>query len=181
MKARMWFGSVVLAAILASAIGCGRAVSAFQNMNRKDSSIKIWLDGQAAAQDGFEKAKDGYARFKITEQVSTSPKLKFELDEAEKFGRITMVQSQIHQKFEADYSHQAEFVVISKDTSTPEAQMKPGTEYDLGKPGDQGLRILDLNGKDVSAVTLKPGMEYMLSFSVKADHSETVNVYFKTK
>ena len=53
-------------------------------------------------------------------------------------------------------------------------------DANAGKPGE-GFKVLDLTNKEVPGVTLKPGVEYMLSLTVKADKSETAQVYFKTK
>ena len=43
-----------------------------------------------------------------------------------------------------------------------------------------GQKVIDLTGKDVSGVQLKPGMKYKLNLTVKADHSETAQIFFKT-
>lgn len=150
------------------------------NLLRKDSHLKVWLDGEQGKQSKLKKAATGYSRFTIKEPVSTSPKLKFEIEDPDKFGRITMVSLQIHQEFEADYSHQAEFTVFAKDTNEPQAQMKPGTEYDLGAPGPD-FQVLNLTNNTVAGVSLTPGLKYMLVLTVKADKSETAQVYFETK
>ncbi len=150
------------------------------NLLRKDSHLKIWLDDQVAKQDKLKKAATGYSRFEVSDPVGTSPRLKFEIEDPDKFGRITMVTASIYQKFEADYSHQAEFTIFSSDTNNPEAQMKPGTDYNLGAPGG-GLKVHDLYNKEISGVTLKPGMKYMMVLTVKADRSESAQVYFETK
>jgi hypothetical protein len=147
---------------------------------RKDSHLKIWLDGQVAKQSKLKKAATGYSRFDVNEPVSTTPKLKFEIEDPDKFGRITMVSFQIHQKFEADYSDHAEFTCVARDTNDPQAQMKPGVEYDLGQPGEQ-FKTIDFKSNDVEGVALVPGMKYMLVLTVKADKSETAQIYFKTK
>ncbi len=166
--------------------GCsatGAAMTGFQigkNLSKKDSYLAISLDGHAAVQDQVKKAATGYSRFKISETVGTSPTLQFQIEEPDRFGRITMVQCQIHQKFEADYSHQAEFTVFSADVNNPEAQMKPNTPYNLGAPG-AGFKVLNYKNETVGGVALKPGMDYMLVLTVKADHSETAQVYFSTK
>jgi hypothetical protein len=150
----------------------------FQNSQRVDSHLKVWLDGQLATQDQFKKTVGGYARYTIDTPVSTTPTLKFEIVEPNRFGRVTQVVANIHQKFEADYSHQAEFTIHS-GSNDPQAQMKPNADYNLGSPA--GQKVSDLTGKEVSGVTLKPGMEYMMSLTVKADKSESVSIYFKTK
>jgi hypothetical protein len=150
------------------------------NLMRKDTHLKIWLDGQEGKQSKVKKAATGYSRFTIKEPVSCAPKLKFEIQDPDKFGRITMVTVSIHQKFEADYSDQAEFTVVAKDINNPQAQMKPDIEYDLGAPGE-AFKVLNLTNQEVPGVTLTPGVKYMLSLTVKADKSETAQVYFETK
>ena len=150
------------------------------NLMRKDSHLKIWLDGQQGKQSKLKKAATGYSRFTIKEPVSCAPKLKFEIEDPDKFGRITMVSVSIHQKFEADYSDQSEYTVVARDTNNPQAQMKPGIEYDLGAPGE-AFKVFDLTSKEVSGVGLTPGLKYMLVLTVKADKSETAQIYFETK
>jgi hypothetical protein len=175
-----------LCGVLVLATGCSGSGAAMTggrmglNLMRKDSHLKIWLDGEVAKQTKWKKAATGYSRFKIKEPVSTSPKLKFEIQDPDKFGRITMVQFQIHQKFEADYSDHAEFVCVARDTNDPQAQMKPGVEYDLGNPGPE-FKLFNFKSDDVDAVALIPGMKYMLSLTVKADNSETAQIYFETR
>ena len=150
------------------------------NLLRKDSHLKVWLDGEPGKQNKLKKAAAGYSRFKIKEPATTAPKLKFEIEDPDKFGRITMVGVSIFQEFEADYSHQAEFTIVAADTNNPQAQMKPGIEYDLGNPGD-AFKVLDLTGNEVDGVKLTPGLKYMLTLTVKADKSETAQIYFETK
>jgi hypothetical protein len=173
--------SLALAGLLA---GCGAGdalwgASMAGNAARKDSHLKIQLDGQIAKQNFAKKAVVGYSRFDIKERVGTTPKLQFEIQDPDKFGRITGVSIQIHQKFEADYSDHAEFVISARKQEST-AQMRPGVVYDLGNLGPD-FRIMDFDGKDVPAVTLKPGMKYMLVLTVMADKSETANIYFETK
>jgi len=151
-----------------------------KNLLRKDSHLKITLDGQQAKQNTVKKAAAGYSRFEVKEAVGTAPKLQFEIMEPDKFGRITMVSLQIHQKFEADYSDHAEFVVTARNFNDSEAQMKPNTTYDLGAPGP-GFRVKNYKGEEVPGVQLNPGMKYMLVLTVKADKSETAQIYFETK
>jgi hypothetical protein len=178
---KRWIAAAFLAGGLSVALtGCGAASTGFrmfQNSERVDSHLKIMLDGKPATQDAFKKTVSGHSEFTITDPVSTTPTLRFEIVEPEKFGRITMVTAGIYQQFEADYSHQAEFTVFSKNQD-PQAQMKPNTDYSLGSPSGQS--VIDLTGKDVSGVQLKPGMKYKLTLTVKADKSETAQIQFKT-
>jgi len=163
--------------------GSGAASTGFmvgKNLARKDSHLKILLDGQAGKQSTLKKAATGHSRFEIKEPASTHPKLQFEIERPDQFGRITMVSLQIHQKFEADYSHQAEFTVLAKDTNNPQAQMKPGVEYDLGSPGPE-FKVVNLRNEEVKGVELVPGMKYMLVLTVKADKSETAQIYFQAQ
>lgn len=183
MKVSRWSMLAASAAAMVALMGCGSAGTALhvgKNLARKDSHIKVWLDGQEGKQNTLKKAATGYSRFKIDGPTGTGPTLKFDIEDPDKFGRITMVTVSIHQKFEADYSHQAEFTVVARDTNNPQAQMKPGTDYNLGGPGAD-FKTFNLTSQEVSGVTLKPGMEYMLSLTVRADRSETAQVFFKTK
>ncbi len=150
------------------------------NLSKTDTHLRIFVDDQKAEQNQAKKAVTGYSNWKVKEPVSTEPKLKFEIIKPEKLGRITMVSVSLFQQYEADYSHQAEFGVNAKDTTEPQAQMKPDTVYDLGKPGE-GFKVTDLTGKTVEGVKLKPGLKYKLVLTVKADKSETAQIEFKTK
>jgi hypothetical protein len=166
--------------MLAGLIGCGAAMTGGRmgmNLARKDSHLKIWLDGVQAEQNKLKKAATGYSAWKI-KATTTAPTLKFEIEDPAEFGRISMVAVSIYQKFQADYSHQAEYTIVARDTNDPQAQMRPGVEYNLASPGG-GFKVLDLNGREVNGVNLTPGMEYMLTLTVRADHSETAQVYFK--
>ncbi|MBK9120252.1 MAG: hypothetical protein IPM18_11715 [Phycisphaerales bacterium] len=184
MKTRLAIAALA-AGFLVVVVGCSATSGAMtalrlgKNASEKDSYLKIMLDGHAAKQNTAQKAATGYSRFEVKDGVSTSPTLEFEIDEPDRFGRITMVTIQIHQKFEADYSHQAEFVVYSSDQS-PEAQMKPKTPYALGAP-EAPLQVINYRNEQVSGVQLEPGKKYMLVLTVKADKSETAQIYFETK
>lgn len=182
---KRWIAAMAVAGGLAAAIsGCSVTGAAstgfrmFQNSERVDSHLKIMLDGKLATQDALKKTVSGHSQFTISEPVGTSPTLRFEIIEPEKFGRITMVTASIFQKFEADYSHQAEFTVYNK-SNDPMSQMKPNTDYNLGSPSGQSVN--DLYNKEVSGVQLKPGMKYMLTLTVKADKSESAQIYFTTR
>jgi hypothetical protein len=169
----------------ACAAGCSTGdassgVNVFQNLSRKDSNLRIFLDGQEAKQDKLKKGLKGYSPFTIKEQVAGSPKFKYEIIEPKKFGFIKHVTMQVHQKFEADFSDIADYIIHPRDMNNSDANMKPGVEYDLGNLG-KDFRILDRHDKEVDKVEFQPGKEYLLVFTVAADKSETVQVYFKTK
>ena len=172
-------GLALIAGCSASSAG-STGFSVGKNLLRKDSHLKIMLDNQPGKQSTLKKAATGYSRFTIKEPVGTAPKLQFEIEDPDKFGRITMVSLQIHQEFEADYSDQAEFIVHARDVNNPQAQMKPGVVYDLGQPGPD-FRVMNFKGEEVAGVALTPGLKYMLVLTVKADKSETANIYFETK
>jgi len=183
MLKKSFVGVCGLGFVLSGVIGCsgmGTAMTAGRmglNLKKKDSHLTVMLDGHTAAQNKLKKAASGYSEWKIKEQVSTSPTLRFEIEDPEKFGRITMVAVSIHQQFESDYSHQAEYTVVS-NSNDPMSQMKPGIDYNLGNPA--GFRVIDLTGQTVNGVTLKPGMKYKMTLTVKADHSESAQVEFET-
>jgi hypothetical protein len=169
--------------MLAGCSGASAGFTAFnvgKNLLRKDSCLKLTLDGQQAKQNKLKKASAGYSRFDVKERVSTAPKLQFEITEPDKFGRITMVSLQIHKKFEADYSDHAEFAVTATDLNNPQAQMKPNTTYNLVAPGPN-FKVTNFKGQEVPGVQLIPGMKYMLVLTVKADKSETAQIFFETK
>ena len=179
---------LMVAAMLAGVImtaGCsatGAAMSALRmgkNSSKKDSYLNIYLDGKLAKQDKLKKAYFGHAAFKIKEPVSTSPTFRFEFKDPEKFGRITGTNMQIHQEFEADYSHQAEFIVTPRGSGT-DGLMRPDTDYSLGSAGGQ-FRVANFEGNETNGVTLKPGLEYMLVFTISGDRSETVQINFETR
>lgn len=176
---------VTLSAVLMSVIGCSWESAAWSggqaayNLSKEDTFLRIKLDGQQAKQNSAKKAATGYSNWKIHDQVSCSPKLQFAITKPEKLGRITMVSAQIHQQFQADYSHQADFVIVPRDNSA-EAQMKPDTEYDLSNPGG-AFKVLDVRGNEIPKITMDPGKKYKLILTVKADKSESASIEFKTK
>ncbi len=149
-----------------------------KNLSSKDSNLAIQLDGKAATQNMFKKATSGYSQWSVAGETSTAPTLRFDLSDPASFGRITSVMLQIHQKFEADYSHQAEFKVVAANTNDPQSQMKPGVDYNLGNLGSN-FKVFNLTNQQVGGVTLQPGKEYMLVLTVVADRSESAQVYFK--
>lgn len=149
------------------------------NLSNKDSHVKIFVDGYAAKQNTLKKGYTGYSNWKVEERVGTAPRIRFTIDDPGKLGRITMVAISIHQAYEADYSHQAEFTIVARDVNNPDAQMRPDTEYDLGSPGGN-FRVTNLTSQEVPGVTLKPGMKYKLSLVIRADKSETAQIEFKT-
>lgn len=151
-----------------------------KNLLRKDTNLRVFLDGQQAKQSALKKGLHGYSPFTINRDVTGSPKFKYEIIEPKKFGFIKSVSMQVHQKFEADFSDLADYVIHPKDLKNPEANMQPGVEYDLGALGDQ-FRILDKKDNEVQKVEFVPGMEYLLVFTIQADKSETIQIYFKTK
>ena len=150
------------------------------NLSKDGSRLAVYLDGQEGKQDKLKKAWKGPAgtRFVIKEEVGTSPKFKYELKDPESFGRIVRVSMQIHQEFEGDFSHLADFVVYGKDNSE-EAQMRPEQEYDLGNL-TENFKVMDHRGNPVEKVDLVPGKQYRVVLTVQADKSETILVEFKT-
>ncbi len=174
------FGLVAMA--LTGMTGCGSAMSVGRmglNLKKKDLHLKVMLDGQVAEQNKLKKAVAGHSGWKIKQQVSTSPVLRFEIEDPEDFGRITSVIINIYQQFEADYSHQAEYAVYAT-SQDPQAQMKPGVDYDLGNL-PPGFEARALGGQTGSRVELRPGMKYKMNLTVVADRSETGQIEFETR
>lgn len=148
-----------------------------KNLLRKDTNMRIFLDKQQASQSTLKKGVMGHAAFKVKEPVGTSPIFRYEVVDPKKFGFIKSTGMQVHPKFEADYSDIPEFVV------TPVANdkcMKENIDYDLGSLGPDFM-ILDRHDNKVDKVEFKPGVEYLLVFTVQADQSESIQIFFKTK
>lgn len=151
------------------------------NLKHEGSRLTVLLDGQEGKQNKLEKAWKGPqgTRFVIKEPVSTTPTFRYGLKDPASFGRIASVSFQIHQEFEGDFSHLAEYVVYGRD-NTPESQMRPDTDYNLGAL-QSNFRVTDHRGNPVDRVDLKHGMKYRIVLTVVADKSETILVEFKTR
>jgi hypothetical protein len=149
------------------------------NLMRKDSNLRIFLDSQEAKQNKLAKGLKGYSPWTIKDQVAGSPKFKYEIIDVKKFGFIKSVTMAVHQKFEADFSNLADYTIFAAKKGD-DVQMKPDVEYDLGNLGP-GFKILDKKDNEVPKVEFVPGKEYLLVFTIAADKSETIQVYFKTK
>jgi len=177
--------AVALLASWAMVSGCSaegggsQGFSIGKNLLRKDTNLRVYLDGEQAKQSTLKKGLSGYAPFVIKKEATTSPVFKYEIIEPKKFGFIKSVSMQVHQKFEADFSDIADYVIFARKQDS-EAQMKPGKDYDLGNLGPD-FKIMDKKDKEVDKVQFVPGVEYLLVFTISADKSETVQVYFKTK
>ena len=166
-------------ALIAGCSGGSEGFSITKNLLRKDTNLRVYLDGEQAKQSTLKKGLSGYAPFVIKKEATTSPVFKYEIIESKKFGFIKTVSMQVHQKFEADFSDIADYVIFARKQDS-EAQMKPGVDYDLGNLGPD-FKILDKKDKEVEKVQFVPGVEYLLVFTISADKSETVQIYFKTK
>lgn len=172
-------GMVLVAGCSGSSAG-STGFSITKNLMRKDTNLRVFLDGQQAKQSKLKKGLAGYASFKIKEEVGTSPMFKYEIIAPKKFGYIKDVMMQVHQKFEADFSDIADYKIFPANMQDDESNMKPGVEYDLGNLGSQ-FKILDKKDKEVGRVEFVPGVEYLLVFTISADKSESIQIYFKTK
>ncbi len=151
-----------------------------KNLFRKDTNLRIYLDGKEAKQSKLKKGLMGYSPFTIKEEVPGSPTFRYEIIEPKKFGFIKHVTMQVHQKFEADFSDIPDYVIHPRDMHDREGNMKPDTDYDLGNLGPQ-FKILDKQDNEVEQVKFVPGVEYLLVMTISADKSESCQVYFKTK
>ncbi len=180
MRRTMAVAIVVLAAVVLSGCSSSSGINVFKNLSREDTNLRVYLDGQQAEQSTLEKGLKGYSPFKIKEPVSTSPVFKYEIIEPKKFGDIMSVHLQVHQKFEADFSDIADYVIHTTDANNRAEQMKPGVEYELGDLGPK-FTILNKNNQRVNKVEFVPGQEYLLVFTIRADQSESIQIYFKTK
>jgi hypothetical protein len=171
---------LALVAGCSGASGGGEGLSVMKNMMRKDTNLRIYLDGHQGKQSALKKGVTGYSAFTVKEDVTTSPQFKYEIIDAKKFGFIKHVSMQVHPKFEADFSDIPDYVIHPKDMNNPDANMKPGVEYDLGNLGKDFV-IMDRHDKEVAKVDFKAGVDYMLVFTVAGDKSETTQIFFKTK
>ncbi len=186
MRSRALVSLLLAAGLLIPAAGCSvtgaamQAVNIGKNVSKKDSYLRIFVDGHEATQNQLKKAYMGHASFKVRETVGTRPTFKFDFIEGKNFGRITSTSMQIHKEFDADYSHQAEWVITPANSSDTERLMKPGVEYNLASPGPD-WKVYNFEKQEVSGIELQPGLEYLLVFTVAGDRSETVQVLFSTK
>lgn len=181
MKRKLELVTLMACGIALAGCGVGSAVSVGRNLMKKDSHVKLFLDGQQAKQSTLKKAAIGHAKFEIGQPVSVSPMFKYEIEDPDKFGYIKSTHIQVHRKTGKDFSDIADYVIFSRSAKDRSSDMKPGVEYDLANLG-AGFGILDgRTDQEVSAVVFEPGKEYMLVFTVVADNSESTQVYFKTK
>ncbi len=137
----------------------------------RESYVRVWIDNNPATMS------EGDARCKINSAISHGPKIKYEITEPEKIGKITNVTINMFHEFDGGWSQNVDFIVIASDTNNPDAQMKPGREYHLGSPGDD-LKIMDGNGNTLERITLTQGTKYLMNFVVRGDRSETVSIEF---
>lgn len=187
MSRRATMLCMVLPAAVLFSTGCSATSAAFTagkvalNLAEEGSRLTVWLDGQEGKQDTLKKAWKGPkgTRYVIKEPVSTSPTFRYAMEEPESFGRIAGVTLQIHQEFEGDFSHLAEYVVHGHD-NTSESQLRPNTDYNLGSL-QSNFRIADHRGSPVDRIALQPGRQYRLVLTVTADRSETILVEFETR
>ncbi|MBP7747249.1 MAG: hypothetical protein KA383_14095 [Phycisphaerae bacterium] len=170
---------MVLASGCSATSGASTGFNVTKNLFRKDSNLRVFLDGEQAKQSTLRKGLSGYAPFVINKEASTSPVFRYEIIEPKKFGFIKSVTMQVHQKFEADFSDIPDYVIYAARQDS-EAQMKPNVDYDLGNLGPD-FKILDKKDKTVDRVAFVPGVEYLLVLTLSADKSESVQIYFKTR
>jgi len=184
MNAKL-LGTSMLLGIMAMSTGCSRWGAAWEgarigkNLAKRDSYLRIYLNGQEAKQSKLKKGYFGYAAYKCTKPVSKDVTFRFEFIDEAKFGRVTGSSMRIHKEFAAGKSDLAEFTITQR-TSGSEGALRPGTDYLLSAIGSQ-CRVVDFNNNEVGGVTLEPGLEYLLVFTITGDRSESVQVLFETK
>jgi hypothetical protein len=180
MFARMGTGFVCLFSL--TTLGCSATGAAWtgvgmaRNLKSNNPGLGVSLDGIEAKRNQAAQAAVGHSKWKVKGDVSATPTLKFTFKEPEAIGRIRSVVVTIHKMMKDEYSDQAEFTIVARD-SAPEAQMQPDVDYNLASPGS-GFRVTNWKGDEVSGVQLELGKEYMLTLSVGADGSETAQVHF---
>lgn len=177
-------GGLIMTMGMLTGCGVSSVISAGKmglNIVKEGSKLTVLLDGEEGKQNKLKKAWKGPkgARFVVKEPVGTSPVFRYSMKDPEKFGRIATVILAIHQEFEGDFSHLAEFIVHGKD-NTAESQLKPDTDYNLASL-HENFKILNHRGDPVDQVKLIPGLQYRIVLTVSADRSETILVEFETK
>lgn len=186
MRYAAFVSSAITVSLLAALSGCSATGAAWetlrigQNVAEKDSHLEVYLDGHKAEQNTLKKAYFGYASFKVRQTVSTTPSFKFNFDKDKNFGRITSTSLQIHKEFDADYSHQAEFIITPAHPNDSNTMLKPGETLNLAAPGSN-WRVMNFEKQTVSGVKLEPGVDYLMVFTVSGDRSESVQIFFSTK
>lgn len=186
MNKRLLASFAVVAGILVAAGGCSATGAGFEafrigkNMSKKDSYLKIYVDGHEAVQNKLKKAYFGYASFKVKETVSTKPTFKYEFIDASRFGRITGVSMSIYKEYKGDFSHHAEFTIYPANPNNSESLLKPGETMNLGSM-PSNYKAMNFENQTVSGVDLEPGLDYMLVFTVAGDRSETVQILISTR
>lgn len=174
-------GSLVLLVSAALLGGCSAVTTGARmgmNAARQDSHLAVWLDGQRAEQSFLKKTVVGRASFRIVDDVSTTPTLRFKIEPADKLGKISMVTASIYPKIKGEYASRAAYRIFTT-SRTPESQMQPGEDYNLGGPA--GQMVQDANDQPVSGVSLDPDTDYMLQLTVVGDRSETIDILFRTR
>ena len=167
--------------MLVSAAGCNPFSAAMQGgkmggrLLKGGPHVRVILDGHEAKESKLKKAVVGHSKWKISQDVGTSPTLRFRVEDPEEFGRITMTALSFFEKS----GDRAIFTVIPIDNQ-PEHLLKPNTGYNMmNLPGH--LLVTDSRGNKVERVKLLPDTKYRLQLTIKADKSEAAEVYFKTK
>jgi hypothetical protein len=153
-------------------------MSVFRNTKSNKLDVRIFMDGQEAKRNELAQAATGHSKWKIKERVG-APTFRYELKNAESTGRVSNTTLVLYKKVGKEMSTQPEFTIVANSTDAS-AQLQPGQTYDLTNLGG-GWRVLDWESKPVSGVTLTPDTEYMLQFVLRADQSETAQIYFQTK
>ena len=181
---RTWIGLVTLVGGLSLSVGCSAwgaastGMNVFSNTRSNKLEVIVQLDGQQAKRNEAKQAATGYSKYKIATPVSTSPTFRYAARKDDSLGRISSTNISIYKKVGSKYSDQAEFVIFPRSNSA-DAAMQPDTDYNLASlPAGYGCQ--NWKGETVGGVTLEPGMDYMLVFSVRADDSETAQIYFTT-
>jgi len=174
----------IAACVLILAVGCSGPSMIFtggkmmMNVAKGGSNIRVSLDGEEARQSRLKKAVKGHSSWKIGTRVSQTPTLRFRFIKPEKLGRITSTIINIFQEYKGGYSNQAEFIIAPRDNK-PESQLKPNTNYNLGKLPDH-LKVMDVRGNELKTLRLKPNTKYKMILAIRADKSEMAIVEFRT-
>jgi hypothetical protein len=174
-----------LAVAISAALGCSNSSMMFSGgkmaakMLKKDSALRVFVDGQQAKQNKLKKMIGGHPAFKVSKPVNVSPAFSYEVGDAEAWGVIHFTYVSIFEKVKDDVVSRPAFVITPVDESS-RTVMRPATMYELAKL-DPSLKVVDGSGKVLSGVTLKPKTKYQMVVTVTGKKSETQAVEFVTE
>lgn len=182
MRKALACGLVVMAVAV---LGCSNTSMMFSGgkmaakMLKKDSALRVFVDGQQAKQNKLKKMIGGHPAFKVGKPVPISPAFSYEVGDAEAWGVIQFTYVSIFEKINDDVVSRPLYVITPIDESA-QTVMRPATVYELGRL-EKTLKIVDASGKVVHGIVLKSRTKYQMVVTVTGKKSETQAVEFVTE